>query len=292
MSWCQLKLYTSKENAESWSELLTTTGAVAIIIHGKEQKAIIEPTPGDLPLWDQIQIIGLYQDNIDIALIKTQLFQHLGKDLDLHTEILQEEDWQDIWKKDLKPIKFGNNLWICPSWCEIPKPQEINIILDPGMAFGTGTHPTTALCLEWLTENIKEETQVMDFGCGSGILAIATIKLGAKFAYCIDCDPQALISTKDNAYKNSINNKQLKTLLPQELAPNIQVDLLIANILANPLQELAEKLADYVKPYGKIVLSGILQNQTSELINIYSKWFKNIEITNKEEWVRITGIKK
>ena len=259
MSWIQIKLSTTKENVKSWSDLLTSTGAVAITIHDKEQKTIIEPTPGELPLWEEIQIIGLYQDNVDIELIKAQLYKHLGKDLYLHTEMLQEEDWQDLWKKDLKPMKFGKNLWICPSWCEIPKPQEINIILDPGMAFGTGTHPTTALCLEWLTENIKEGTQGMYFGCASGILAIAAIKLGANFAYCIDCDPQALISTKDNVYKNSINNKQFKTLLPQELDPNIKVDFLIANILANPLQELAKDLAFHTKSSGKIILSGILQ---------------------------------
>lgn len=292
MAWIQIKLYTTKDLVEEWSDILLETGACAITLHDKEKQAIFEPIPGDLPLWEQVQIIALYTDDVDVKLVTTQLQEQLGEKISLDIETIADQDWQNTWKADLKPMQFGNNLWICPSWCDIPDPNAINIILDPGMAFGTGTHPTTALCLEWIAENIRPDDTVIDFGCGSGILAIAAAKLGAREVHCVDCDHQALLSTIDNANKNDIIKQQLFTYKPHEFVATLQADVVIANILANPLTELAELLADHVKPLGQIVLSGLLITQAEALISIYSKWFENLQVTTKDEWVRITGTKQ
>ena len=295
MSWIQIKLFTNKELVEEWSDLLLETGACAVTLHDKENQAIFEPNPGDLPLWEQVQLIALYPEDAHVEFITLQLKELLGKDIVLQIENIAEQDWQNTWKENLQPMHFGNNLWICPSWCTIPDQSAINIILDPGMAFGTGTHPTTALCLEWLAANMHANNTVIDFGCGSGILGIAAAKLGASVVYCIDCDPQALLSTTENANRNSIPTSQLQTMLNsghqyQQLAAT-KVDTVVANILANPLTELATLLANHVKPGGNIVLSGLLTTQADDIIATYSQWFENLAITTKDEWVRITGRK-
>jgi len=292
MAWLQIKLTTTKDLVEDYSALLLATGALAVTVHGKNQPSIIEPMPGTSPLWEHLEIIGLYEQSVDIDTIKQQLCKHFGKKISMQIEPLAEQDWHQAWKENLHPLQFSNNLWVCPSWCNIPDPNACNIILDPGMAFGTGTHPTTALCLEWLATNSIQNSSVLDFGCGSGILGIAAAKLGASVVHCVDCDFQALVSTRDNAKKNSIAAKQLFTLLPQELPANYQATTVIANILANPLHELAETLANYVKPGGNIVLSGILIPQVEDLIITYGTWFDSLTTITKEEWARISGIKK
>ena len=292
MAWIQVKLFTTKELVEAWSDILLSSGALAITLHDKERQAIFEPVPGTTPLWEQVQIIGLYAEDIAINQVKKQLYKQLGENIALEVETIADQDWQSTWKENITPIKFGDNLWVCPSWYAIPDPNAINIILDPGMAFGTGSHPTTALCLEWLAENILPADSVLDFGCGSGILGIAAAKLGASLVYCVDCDHQALLSTKDNANKNSITEKQLLTLAPEELPNTYQANIVVANILANPLHELAPTLASYVKPAGNIVLSGILIEQAADLVTLYRQWFDNLTITTRAEWVRISGIKK
>jgi ribosomal protein L11 methyltransferase len=292
MIWLQIKFLAPQAQVDEWSDLLLSTGATAITLHDKDKQAIFEPNPGDTPLWEHVQITGLYTIDTDLDSIKEQLYQHIPKDVVFHIEQIEDEDWQNAWKKNLSPIQFGPNFWICPSWCDIPNPTAINVILDPGLAFGTGTHPTTALCLEWIATNVNQNDTVLDFGCGSGILGIAAAKLGASQVYCVDCDPQALFSTQENAEKNKISRNQLLTYYPEELTTKFQVNIVIANILANPLEELAQTLANHVKPSGNIVLSGILTTQVEHLITIYNKWFENLTVTTKEDWVRITGIKK
>lgn len=292
MIWLQIKFLAPQAQVDEWSDLLLATGATAITLHDKDKQAIFEPNPGDTPLWEHVQITGLYTIDTDLDSIKEQLYQHIPKDVVFHIEQIEDEDWQNAWKKNLSPIQFGPNFWICPSWCEISNPTAINVILDPGLAFGTGTHPTTALCLEWIATNVNQNDTVLDFGCGSGILGIAAAKLGAGQVYCVDCDPQALFSTQENAEKNKISRNKLLTYYPEELTTRLQVNIVIANILANPLEELAQTLANHVKPSGNIVLSGILTTQVEHLITIYNKWFENLTVTTKEDWVRITGIKK
>ncbi len=201
---------------------------------------------------------------------------------------IADEDWVRRSLDQFKPMKFGKRLWICPSWFTPPEPNDVNIILDPGLAFGTGTHPTTALCLEWLDEHINAQHLVIDYGCGSGILSLAALKLGAKRVFAVDNDEQALEATLRNGEKNGFIPPELQTYLPNEL-PVEQADLLIANILAQPLIELAPLFAKRVKPHGKLILSGILPSQTEEITKAYSPWFNMQPPDFKEEWSRISG---
>ena len=291
MAWVQFKLATTAELAEQWSDVLLALGANAVTFHDQDNQAIFEPTPGTMPMWQELQLVALYPHDVDVDAVTGQIRTLLGPNLALQIETLADQDWQETWKQDLKPMQFGERLWICPSWCAPPCPTAINIMLDPGMAFGTGTHPTTAMCLEWLAQNIQPSATVLDFGCGSGILAIAAIKLGANFAYCVDCDSQALLSAAENASKNAISAQQLITMLPEQLPSPLQVDTVVANILANPLSELAHILASYVKDRGNIVLSGILLNQVDPLLAIYRQWFTDFTVTTQAEWVRIVGTK-
>lgn len=291
MNWLQIKFLAPAQFVEQWSDLLLTTGACAVTLDDQQQQALFEPTPGDTPLWEQVQIIALYNIDIDLVLLKQQIYKFIPQEIPLQIETLADQDWQNAWKQHFAPKQFANNLWICPSWCPIPEPNANNIILDPGLAFGTGTHPTTALCVEWLAEHMPANATVLDFGCGSGILGIAAAKLGASMVYCVDCDPQALASTKANAKNNQLSTKQLITYLPEELPATTKVTVVIANILANPLITLAKQLVAYTKPAGNLVLSGILSQQTASLLEVYSKYLEQVTITTKEEWVRISGKK-
>jgi len=184
-------------------------------------------------------------------------------------------------------MRFGSNLWICPSWCEMPDPTAINIILDPEQAFGTGTHPTTALCLEWIANNINSGDVVVDYGCGSGILAIAAVKMGATKVYGTDIDRLCLEVSNNNAQKNHVSADNFITCLPEQM-PAIKADVMIANILAQPLVGLAPTLAALLKPQGKLVLSGILAEQADMVIQGYRPWFEDFEVQQQAEWVRIT----
>ena len=193
--------------------------------------------------------------------------------------------------KNYHPMQFGKRLWICPSWRDVPDPTAVNLMLDPGLAFGTGTHPTTALCLEWLDSQDLDKKVVTDYGCGSGILGIATLLLGAKHCTSVDIDPQALQATRDNLQRNSLPDQLMDVYLPEN-APVTEVDVLVANILAGPLTSLAPILAKRVRQGGLIALSGLLKQQAEEIQNTYGEWFDLDPVTEREEWIRITGRKR
>ncbi|KZY88469.1 ribosomal protein L11 methyltransferase, partial [Oleiphilus sp. HI0072] len=215
---------------------------------------------------------------------------------ELRFEILENEDWTRKWIDNFKPIQFGRRLWICPSWHDIPEPNAVNLMLDPGLAFGTGTHPTTALCLKWLDayalndDGLNNKT-VVDFGCGSGILGLAALLLGAKSVVGIDNDPQALLATQDNAKRNEVEAQQFPVYLPED-SPKDQVDLVLANILAQPLHDLRSNIAALVKPKGKLILSGILEHQAAALVHDYEEWFEMDKPQLEDGWVCLTGTKK
>jgi ribosomal protein L11 methyltransferase len=189
---------------------------------------------------------------------------------------------------DFKPLRFGDRLWIVPSWHDAPDPHAANLLLDPGLAFGTGTHPTTALCLEWLDGQDVTSRQVIDYGCGSGILGLAALLLGADHVIGVDTDPQALEASRENARRNKVEEDRLDLFLPGD-EPDTMADIMLANILAQPLIGLAPKLAAKVKPGGDIVLSGILSNQAREVMEAYEPWFIMDEPEQREEWIRLTG---
>jgi ribosomal protein L11 methyltransferase len=287
----QLHVTTDQQHAEIIGDMLTTMGALAITFYDAANQAIFEPDPETIPIWQQTRVVALFENNVDLKKIFIRLQNQFPEtSLIFHSEILQDKDWLSESQKNFHPMRFGKRLWIYPSW-EQPKLQQgVMVNLDPGIAFGTGTHPTTALCLEWLDQNIKKTDRIIDYGCGSGILAIAAIKLSARFVWAIDHDFQAIEATQKNAQKNAIAKHQLKVTLP-DLLPSWQADVLIANILAQPLIKLSTKFAKLITFQGKIVLSGILREQTETILKIYQPQFTITEVTYRDDWVRIVGIK-
>jgi len=293
MNWLQLTFQTQKEQSETLSDLLSELGSSAVTIQDAEDQPIYEPPPGATPLWESLLVTGLFAEGTDLDSILATIKNSLGEIPQHKVETLPDQDWVRAWMDDFQPMQFGQRLWICPSWHQAPEPEAINILLDPGLAFGTGTHPTTALCLEWLDKHQQGGELVIDYGCGSGILAIAALKLGASFVHAVDLDQQAIQATLDNAEKNSVG-ENLATYLPDAFYKqhsDLQCDLLLANILAGPLVELSEPLAGLVKSGGKIVLSGILAEQSEKITQAYSKWFELEPIQQKDDWIRVAGIK-
>ena len=291
MSWLQIKLTAADDDAAYVSNILSKAGAVAVTLQDAADQPQYEPAPGEAPLWKATQIIGLFAADADMVDVLDQLRAACNPAVvdSSHIEPLEDQDWERLWMDQFKPTRFGNRLWICPSWCEPPDPEAVNVLLDPGLAFGTGTHPTTALCLEWLDQADMCDTLVIDYGCGSGILSLAAAKLGAAHVYAVDHDPQALQATHDNACRNQIDER-ITTLLPDQL-PAVSRDILIANILAGPLKTLAREFSSLVKPHGRLILSGILAEQAADVSDAYRPWFENPRITERDGWVRIDSIR-
>jgi len=293
MPWIQLKLNATSANAEDIGELLMSNSALSATFTDAQDTPVFEPLPGETRLWGDTDITGLYEADADMQTIVDILKKSplLADDFAYKIEQLEDKDWEREWMDNFHPMQFGERLWICPSWKPVPDENAVNVMLDPGLAFGTGTHPTTALCLAWLDGQDLQDKIVLDFGCGSGILAIAALKLGAKRVIGLDIDPQAIIASRDNAQRNGVSD-QLELYLPEDLPEGVLADVLVANILAGPLRELSVNIEALVKPTGKLALSGILEQQAPELIETYGQWFEMDEATIKEEWARLSGTKR
>ncbi|MBD3667911.1 MAG: 50S ribosomal protein L11 methyltransferase, partial [Kangiella sp.] len=245
MAWIQLKFNYKHPDADSLSDYLMELGALAVTFLDAEDKPILEPKPGETPLWEHLIVLALFDADVDTkaidgAIQSHEFAQHIGQQYEW--EIIRDQDWERSWMENFKPMQFGDRVWIVPSWCEAPEPDAVNIKLDPGLAFGTGTHATTALCLQWLDGADLNGKTVVDYGCGSGILAIAALLLGADKVYAVDIDPQAIEATKQNLSRNGIASNRLVLGLP-EVVDLPQADILVANILAEPLRQLAESIA-------------------------------------------------
>jgi len=292
MPWQQVILHTRADQAENAADALHDLGAVSVTFTDDADSPIYEPELGTTPLWPTTQVIGLFAEQTDIQAMMTQLIHALPPDAlrAWESQYLEDQAWERAWMDHFHPMRFGKRLWVCPSEQQPPEPEAVNILLDPGLAFGTGTHPTTALCLEWLDAHLTPGADVLDFGCGSGILAVAAARLGANAVWAVDIDPQALLATNDNANKNKVLEK-IHISLAENL-PEMQYDIVLANILAGPLQSLAEQLANAVKPGGQIVLSGLLENQMQDLIETYTTWFNMDDFALKESWGRLAGTRK
>ncbi|SFP58889.1 ribosomal protein L11 methyltransferase [Ruminobacter amylophilus] len=291
MPWIQIKLGTTDKKAEKIAGMLSGFGAASVTYMDTIDNPVYEPLPGETKLWTNTTVIGLFDADTDTKRIIDFFYEHFGDKITYKVEQLEDKDWVREWMDNFHPIKCGERLWICPSWCDIPDPSAVNVMLDPGLAFGTGTHPTTFLCLSWLDSlNLKDQT-IIDFGCGSGILAVSALKLGAGKAIGIDIDPQAIEASNENALRNGVKDR-LELYLPAEQPEGLKADFLVANILAGPLRELAPSIASMVNPGGLFAISGIIENQCQELMEIYSQWFDLDEPVFKEEWCRITGKKK
>lgn len=292
--WHQLTIPCNPTDAERLSDLMSELGAAAVTFKDAADEPIYEPPLGTEPLWSQTLVVGLYTDSSD----RTALLHELVLAWQPHQlpewqwQQLPDQVWERSWMDGFEPMRFGEQLWIVPSWLEPPDMGALNIHLDPGIAFGTGTHPTTRLCLEWLDWAYCHDMRVIDYGCGSGILAIAAALKGAESVTCIDIDPQALMATHQNAERNGVPNilhGYLVDAVPADLAP---VELTLANILAGPLIELAPRLAALTQPGGYIVLSGILEEQAEQVYAAYQHYCDMQPVVILDGWVRLSGIKR
>ncbi|EGR5122748.1 50S ribosomal protein L11 methyltransferase [Vibrio cholerae] len=293
MPWIQIKLNATNDNAEAIGDMLMEeTGAVSVTFLDAKDTPVFEPLPGETRLWGDTDVVALYEADMDTSLILQQIkaSNMLAEGFAHKVEQVEDKDWEREWMDNFHPMQFGRRLWICPSWREVPDPQAVNVMLDPGLAFGTGTHPTTALCLEWLDNLDLSGKTVIDFGCGSGILAIAAIKLGAAKVIGIDIDPQALLASKDNAARNGVEY-QIEVYLPKDQPEGLVADVVVANILAGPLRELSPIIKGLLKPGGQLAMSGILDTQAESVAEFYRDDLELDPIAEKSEWCRISGRK-
>ncbi len=292
MGWLQLLLETDPDGAERLSELLENQGAASVTLQDAGDEPLYEPPPDTTPLWGATRVVALFSDDIDIDRLLRELEAAFAPQPlpPRRIEPLAEQDWSRAWMDRFRPTRFGRRLWIVPSWHEPPEPEAVNVLLDPGIAFGTGTHPTTRLCLEWLDGHVTPGMRVIDYGCGSGILAVAAARLGAAQVWAVDTDPQAVAATRDNATRNGVGDR-IEATLPEAVF-NGCADLLVANILANPLIALAPKLSGLVCPGGVVALSGILPEQADAVANAYAPAFDLAAPVVQDGWVRVSGIRK
>lgn len=289
MPWLQVRLAIGPEHAETYEDALLEIGAVSVTFMDAEDQPIFEPELNTTPLWKHTHLLALFEADTQADAVFAHLKLLTGEPLpEHHAEVIEDQDWERSWMDNFQPMRFGRRLWIVPSWHEAPEPEAVNLLLDPGLAFGTGTHPTTALCLEWLDGQALDGCQVLDFGCGSGILGIAALLLGAREALGTDIDVQALEASRDNAGRNGIAADRFPVYLPEHL-PAVQADVLVANILAGPLVSLAPQLQTLVRSGGLLALSGILAEQGQEVADAYAEAFELDPIAEREGWVRISG---
>ena len=296
MPWIQLQIPADPDTADQLEDLLMEMGSDAVSMEDAADQPLYEPDPGTTPLWSQTTVTGLFQSDRDIEQLCSDIrdawHQQTQQTLaEIDVTLVEDKDWERAWMDDFHPLRFGERLWIVPSWHDAPDPDAANLLLDPGLAFGTGTHPTTALCLQWLDGQDVDGKQVIDYGCGSGILGLAALLLGAKHVIGVDTDPQALEASRENARRNNVEDDRLDLYLPGS-DPDTQADVMLANILAQPLIGLAPRLAALTRTGGSLVLSGILSNQAREVMEAYEPWFIMDEPEQKEEWIRLTGRRK
>lgn len=278
--WYQLFIKNCPNEAlETLSEWLEEKGALSILLTDKNDDPILEPAPGTTPLWPEVMLQALFNEEEKAMLAQAELAYESTM------AILADQDWERVWMDDFKPIVFGDRLTICPSWSAPPNPDGINLMLDPGLAFGTGSHQTTALCLTWLAQTDLFDKHCIDFGCGSGILALAALKLGAHHVFAVDIDPQALLATKDNAEKNTIPEEKLTCGLPDILTNN--QDLIIANILLQPLLSLYPYFHQLLHTNGTLVVSGLLKEQVPTMIETCQNVFLHKKTMFQDNWALI-----
>jgi ribosomal protein L11 methyltransferase len=290
MAWVEVSLSVVREQADSAEQALEEQGALAITFEDEADVPVLEPALGTAPLWPVVQIRGLFSLETDRSVVLAGLLDHavVSRPDAVHWREVADQDWERAWMDRFAAMQFGQKLWIVPTGMAGPEDDNAVLLhLDPGLAFGTGTHPTTALCLEWIDSLDFSGLSVLDFGCGSGVLGIAAALKGAASVCCVDNDPQALQATADNAGRNKVSHL-VGCYLPEN-SPAGHYDIVLANILARPLMELAPQLCASLKPRGQIVLSGILEHQASEVAAAYAHKCGDLQLASREEWVRLHG---
>jgi len=298
MAWIELRLAVAAGEQERAERALEEAGALSVTLLDAEadtpnERAILEPGVGETPLWDMLVLAALFDGDTDrsgLLHVMGELLPEIDPQRIAFREVA-DQNWTRVWMDDFKPMRFGRRLWIYPWNIEPPTDADAVVVrLDPGLAFGTGTPPTTALCLEWLDGLDLRGAHVIDYGCGSGVLAIAALKLGAALVDGIDNDPQALQASRDNAGRNGVSDA-LSLYMPEAFEPQ-PADVFVANILAGPLAELAPRFAACTKPGGPFAISGILASQQHDLLDRYSPWFDELAVDTREDWVRISGVRR
>jgi ribosomal protein L11 methyltransferase len=305
MPYLELSLRSTEAEQPRYERALEDVGALSVTLLDADadtpnERAILEPGVGETPVWKSLVLSALFDADVD-ALALLAALEAFDPSLDWSSasfRTVEDQDWERVWLDQFQPMRFGARTWIVPWNHELPAEATAAdaavVRLDPGLAFGSGTHPTTALCLRWLDqlagEGLLQDARVLDFGCGSGILALAALKLGAAQAVGVDNDPQALQASLDNALRNEVEG-QLAVYLPQD-EPEATYPVVVANILASALDALANTLAARVAPGGRIALSGILEGQEGELLQRYAAWFDELQASVDGDWVRIDGVRR
>ncbi|MGE8540479.1 50S ribosomal protein L11 methyltransferase [Acinetobacter sp. ANC 3813] len=295
MKWLQIHITVDQAQVDYTETLLSSLGAVSVTLDDAENQELLEPLPGETPLWNKVIVTGIYaqeeDEEIDVAALETFIKAQMPG-APLRSEFIEDQEWERTWMDAYEPIQIGEKYWIVPEWMEAPEADAVNIKLDPGLAFGTGNHASTFLCLQWLGKTDLKDKIVIDYGCGSGILGVAALLLGAKKVYATDIDPQAVLATKQNAELNGVLDK-LYVGLPEEFNSEFkdqQADVLLANILAGPLMSLAPEFSTLIKSAGEFALAGVIKEQVDDVSSVYSEFFDILEIEEREEhWCRISG---
>jgi ribosomal protein L11 methyltransferase len=297
LNWLQIHITVQQSQVEICESLLLSLGAVSVTLDDAEDQALLEPLPGETPLWDNVIVTGIFQQDEEQPLDADALSQFISTQIEhtaIRSEVIEDQAWERAWMDYYEPIQVADNLWIVPEWLEAPNPEVTNIKLDPGLAFGTGNHASTFLCLQWLAGLDLKDKVVIDYGCGSGILGVAALLLGAKYVYATDIDPQAVLATKQNAELNGVADR-LWVGLPEDFEAHYQdkTEILVANILAKPLMMLVETFYNLTVPNAQIALAGLIEEQIEDVKAAYAPYF---EITGQqmreENWCRLSGHRK
>ncbi len=292
MTWLQLRLHVAAGDVAELEDALLGAGAAAVTLEDNADQPLLEPGVGETPLWNRTRLTGLFPADADMEAVLATLPGRVADSAQARVEILEDKDWEREWMQHYRPLQFGPRLWVCPSWLEPPEPDAVNLLLDPGLAFGTGSHPTTALCLAQLDNLDPAGKTVVDYGCGSGILAVAALKLGAARALGVDNDPQALRASRDNALRNGLPERALPVALPGEHIEQDftgRADIVVANILAGPLVALSDTLLAFLAPGGTLLLSGLLATQADEICSHYADNLPLHIAGERDGWVCLRG---
>ena len=295
MKWLQIHITVEQAQVDFTETLLSSLGAVSVTLDDAENQDLLEPLPGETPLWNKVIVTGIYAqeegEEIDVSALETFIRTQLPTE-PMRSEFMEDQEWERTWMDAYEPIQIAEKYWIVPEWMEAPEADAVNIKLDPGLAFGTGNHASTFLCLQWLGKTDVKDKIVIDYGCGSGILGVAALLLGAKKVYATDIDPQAVLATQQNADLNGVLDK-LYVGLPEELNKELadqKADVFVANILAGPLMALAADFSTLIKSEGAFALAGVIEEQVDDVSRVYSEFFDILDVEKRDgHWCRISG---
>lgn len=295
MKWLQIHITVDQAQVDFTETLLESLGAVSVTLDDAENQDLLEPLPGETPLWNKVIVTGIYaqeeDEEIDVEALATFITAQMPTS-PLKYEFIEDQEWERTWMDAYEPIQISEKFWIVPEWMQAPEADAVNIKLDPGLAFGTGNHASTFLCLQWLGKTDLKDKIVIDYGCGSGILGVAALLLGAKKVYATDIDPQAVLATEQNAVLNGVA-ENIYVGLPDEFNETLKdqkADVFVANILASPLMMLAPQFATLVKSEGEFALAGVIDEQVNDVSNVYEEFFDILDVEKRDQyWCRISG---